>query len=248
MSAFDTAVADSKKLTSKPSNDDLLELYGMLFLPIYSPHTLCNPILHTGTRRRWSRSWAQTQAQAPTWSSRKASYQVQPLDRKHLLTPTRPNRTLQSRQRREYCYCSSPRYIRFEGMNRLLFFRSFSSSNPRPPHSPQQFPTYHHSPSFTLSFFKSFAKYSQNRVRPSSAPGKRWWTEVSTPTRQRRHTSSSSRRWRRNTDMMPLRYLRLLVLHKYNTHGCLLSKMESGSEREESAWHGIHKEGDNMDS
>jgi diazepam-binding inhibitor (GABA receptor modulating acyl-CoA-binding protein) len=28
MSAFDTAVADSKKLTSKPSNDDLLELYG----------------------------------------------------------------------------------------------------------------------------------------------------------------------------------------------------------------------------
>jgi hypothetical protein len=29
MSAFDTAVADSKKLTSKPSNDDLLMLYGM---------------------------------------------------------------------------------------------------------------------------------------------------------------------------------------------------------------------------
>eukprot|EP01065_Artemidia_motanka_P033730 TRINITY_DN40775_c0_g1_i1.p1 TRINITY_DN40775_c0_g1~~TRINITY_DN40775_c0_g1_i1.p1 ORF type:complete len:102 (+),score=8.68 TRINITY_DN40775_c0_g1_i1:159-464(+) len=29
MSAFDTAVADSKKLTSKPSNDDLLELYGL---------------------------------------------------------------------------------------------------------------------------------------------------------------------------------------------------------------------------
>jgi hypothetical protein len=28
MSAFDTAVADSKKLTSKPSNDDLLMLYG----------------------------------------------------------------------------------------------------------------------------------------------------------------------------------------------------------------------------
>ncbi|TVY18582.1 Acyl-CoA-binding protein-like [Lachnellula arida] len=28
MSAFDTAVADSKKLTSKPSNDELLELYG----------------------------------------------------------------------------------------------------------------------------------------------------------------------------------------------------------------------------
>jgi diazepam-binding inhibitor (GABA receptor modulating acyl-CoA-binding protein) len=30
MSAFETAVADSKKLTSKPSNDDLLKLYGML--------------------------------------------------------------------------------------------------------------------------------------------------------------------------------------------------------------------------
>jgi hypothetical protein len=29
MSAFETAVADSKKLTSKPSNDDLLFLYGM---------------------------------------------------------------------------------------------------------------------------------------------------------------------------------------------------------------------------
>jgi len=28
-SAFQTAVADSKKLTSKPSNDDLLELYGL---------------------------------------------------------------------------------------------------------------------------------------------------------------------------------------------------------------------------
>ena len=27
--AFKTAVADSKKLTSKPSNDDLLELYGV---------------------------------------------------------------------------------------------------------------------------------------------------------------------------------------------------------------------------
>lgn len=30
MSAFDTAVADSKKLTSKPDNDELLALYGML--------------------------------------------------------------------------------------------------------------------------------------------------------------------------------------------------------------------------
>ncbi|CZT00472.1 probable acyl-coenzyme A-binding protein (diazepam binding inhibitor) [Rhynchosporium agropyri] len=29
MSAFDTAVVDSKKLTSKPSNDDLLQLYGL---------------------------------------------------------------------------------------------------------------------------------------------------------------------------------------------------------------------------
>ncbi|TVY60694.1 Acyl-CoA-binding protein-like [Lachnellula suecica] len=29
MSAFDTAVADSKKLTAKPSNDELLELYGL---------------------------------------------------------------------------------------------------------------------------------------------------------------------------------------------------------------------------
>lgn len=29
MSAFDTAVADSKKLTSKPSNEELLDLYGM---------------------------------------------------------------------------------------------------------------------------------------------------------------------------------------------------------------------------
>jgi len=29
MSAFDTAVADSKKLTSKPSNDELLKLYGL---------------------------------------------------------------------------------------------------------------------------------------------------------------------------------------------------------------------------
>lgn len=26
--SFDTAVADSKKLTSKPSNEELLELYG----------------------------------------------------------------------------------------------------------------------------------------------------------------------------------------------------------------------------
>lgn len=31
MSAFDTAVADSKKLTSKPSSDDLLEIYSTCF-------------------------------------------------------------------------------------------------------------------------------------------------------------------------------------------------------------------------
>lgn len=36
MSAFDTAVADSKKLTSKPSNEDLLKLYGS-FRPIMAP-------------------------------------------------------------------------------------------------------------------------------------------------------------------------------------------------------------------
>lgn len=29
MSAFDTAVIDSKKLTSKPSNDELLQLYAL---------------------------------------------------------------------------------------------------------------------------------------------------------------------------------------------------------------------------
>lgn len=29
MTAFEDAVKDSKKLTSKPSNDDLLELYGL---------------------------------------------------------------------------------------------------------------------------------------------------------------------------------------------------------------------------
>ncbi|ROW04429.1 hypothetical protein VMCG_04982 [Cytospora schulzeri] len=29
MSAFDTAVADSKKLTSKPSNEELLDLYAL---------------------------------------------------------------------------------------------------------------------------------------------------------------------------------------------------------------------------
>jgi acyl-CoA-binding protein len=34
MSAFETAVVDSKKLTSKPGNDELLELYGTnFFLP-----------------------------------------------------------------------------------------------------------------------------------------------------------------------------------------------------------------------
>ncbi|RFU35684.1 hypothetical protein B7463_g725, partial [Scytalidium lignicola] len=29
MSAFETAVADSKKLTSKPTNEELLQLYGL---------------------------------------------------------------------------------------------------------------------------------------------------------------------------------------------------------------------------
>jgi diazepam-binding inhibitor (GABA receptor modulator, acyl-CoA-binding protein) len=32
MPDFDTAVADSKKLTSKPSNDDLLMLYGLYII------------------------------------------------------------------------------------------------------------------------------------------------------------------------------------------------------------------------
>ena len=36
MSAFDTAVIDSKKLTSKPSNDELLELYGALYSQFWS--------------------------------------------------------------------------------------------------------------------------------------------------------------------------------------------------------------------
>jgi hypothetical protein len=40
MSAFETAVADSKKLTSKPSNDDLLELYGTLL-----SHTIYGALL-----------------------------------------------------------------------------------------------------------------------------------------------------------------------------------------------------------
>ena len=34
--AFQKAVADSKKLTSKPSNDDLLELYGAHFSHTHS--------------------------------------------------------------------------------------------------------------------------------------------------------------------------------------------------------------------
>lgn len=32
---FDTAVADSKKLTSKPGNDELLELYGAFYVLPY---------------------------------------------------------------------------------------------------------------------------------------------------------------------------------------------------------------------
>jgi len=35
--AFKKAVADSKKLTSKPSNDDLLQLYGKPFPLSHSP-------------------------------------------------------------------------------------------------------------------------------------------------------------------------------------------------------------------
>jgi hypothetical protein len=39
MSAFETAVKDSKKLTSKPSNDELLQLYGSsLLLLSFSRH------------------------------------------------------------------------------------------------------------------------------------------------------------------------------------------------------------------
>ena len=34
---FKTAVEDSKKLLSKPSNEDLLELYGTLLTPLLSP-------------------------------------------------------------------------------------------------------------------------------------------------------------------------------------------------------------------
>ena len=44
MSAFDTAVADSKKLTSKPGNEELLKLYGKSFL---HAHTIA---LYRGTR------------------------------------------------------------------------------------------------------------------------------------------------------------------------------------------------------
>lgn len=35
--AFQKAVVDSKKLTSKPSNDDLLEIYGV-FRPQHGSH------------------------------------------------------------------------------------------------------------------------------------------------------------------------------------------------------------------
>lgn len=39
MSDFDKAVADSKKLTSKPSNDELLSLYGTSSWPLHPWHT-----------------------------------------------------------------------------------------------------------------------------------------------------------------------------------------------------------------
>lgn len=35
--AFQKAVVDSKKLTSKPSNDDLLEIYGALMPQLFVP-------------------------------------------------------------------------------------------------------------------------------------------------------------------------------------------------------------------
>lgn len=40
MSDFDKAVADSKKLTSKPSNDELLQLYGKSSSPSLPLHRL----------------------------------------------------------------------------------------------------------------------------------------------------------------------------------------------------------------
>lgn len=41
MSDFDKAVADSKKLTSKPNNDELLELYGTSISPPGYPSPTC---------------------------------------------------------------------------------------------------------------------------------------------------------------------------------------------------------------
>lgn len=49
MSDFDKAVADSKKLVSKPSNDELLQLYGM-FAPRPRPRPRPRPPLFTRNR------------------------------------------------------------------------------------------------------------------------------------------------------------------------------------------------------
>lgn len=43
MSDFDKAVADSKKLTAKPSNDELLELYGTRASPSRPPPSCAHP-------------------------------------------------------------------------------------------------------------------------------------------------------------------------------------------------------------
>lgn len=40
--AFQKAVVDSKKLTSKPSNDDLLEIYGSLLSTRHPGHSWCS--------------------------------------------------------------------------------------------------------------------------------------------------------------------------------------------------------------
>lgn len=63
MSDFDKAVADSKKLTAKPSNDELLELYGTLNQPLLPPflqeHTAFLAAVYRGTANiRYSRAIA----------------------------------------------------------------------------------------------------------------------------------------------------------------------------------------------
>jgi hypothetical protein len=65
---FDTAVADSKKLTSKPGNDELLELYGAFCVLLYestihiATHVLASlresstfGVIHLG-QREWRRT------------------------------------------------------------------------------------------------------------------------------------------------------------------------------------------------